>query len=136
MVEGHHEVVRSHRQVADSLSKLKPASVSLAEHKGKELQAFKDKALAELETELVELAELTHQAELACLAELSSPWNARPELPSPSNTRAAMDLVPRPPLDNAPGWQWLVWAGAAGRWGTTPRPAATHNAVEPCHKAE
>ena len=79
-------------------SKLKPASVSLAEHKDKELQAWRaDKELAELETELVELAELAYLAELACLAELSSPSNTRPELPSPSDSRAAMDLVPRAP---------------------------------------
>ena len=56
-----------------------------------ELQAFKDKELAELETELVELAELAYLAELACLAELSSPSNTMPELPSPSDTRAAME---------------------------------------------
>ena len=74
--------------------KHKTASVSL----DKELQAsHKDKELAELETELVELAELAYLAELACLAELSSPSNTRPELPSPSDTRAAMDLVPRAP---------------------------------------
>ena len=81
--------------VASPSSKLKPASVSLAEHKGKELQAdHKDEELAELETELVELAELAYLAELACLAELSSPSNTRPELPSPSETRAAMGGPP------------------------------------------
>ena len=57
----------------------------------------KDEELVVLETELVELAELAYLAELACLAELSSPSITRPELPLPSDTRAAMDLVPRPP---------------------------------------
>ena len=45
----------------------------------------------------MELAELAYLAELACLAELSSPSNTRPELPSPSDPRAAMDLAPSPP---------------------------------------
>ena len=92
-----------------SLSKHKPASVSLADHKVKELKALKDKELAELETELVELAELAYLAELACLAELSSPSITRPELPSPSDTRAAMDLVPRAPHRQR---SWLAMAAA------------------------
>ena len=81
-------------------SKFKPASVSLAEHKDKELQAWhEDEELAELETELVELAELAYLAELASLAELSSPSMTRPELPSPSDAKAAIAwcLGPPPP---------------------------------------